>query len=376
MARPRIDLQGLVDDIIAQQPMIVGLGEATHGTSEFYTARAELSFALIRQAKVRLLLFEFDAIASADLDSYINGGNIDLAQALPALGFWITDNYEFRHVLEQLRAYNATTSDKIHLRGIDLQNTTLPVNALLARAEPLGITATEQDLLKRLTKRGARVREMSVDERATVDAVLTRLTTPPGHTPQDDRDALAARSLALQLEYWNGDLRTWYRIHRDAGMAELAQLIIAQLGSPRAVLWAHDFHVAKDVPTLGKNLARGPCCYYAVGFYAYQGNARAWDAESKIGVISHEVPPAPPGSLEGAVTQLTGAPPIAWLPLRRVPSSFAHWLELPRQTYEFGHTYRSIRTLRDIPQSYDAVVVIHTGHPTSPTPTGVRVATP
>ena len=375
MPPPRANLQNLVDDVLAQHPALIGLGEGTYGTREFYTTRGELTLALIRQAGVRLLLFEFDALASDDLDRYINGDNIDLAKALPALRFWITDVYEFRDVLGQLRAYNATATDKVHLRGIDLQDTTLPVDALLSRAASLQLTPEHQALLKRLSRRGAGIRELSTTERATVDALLARLSTPTGHTPDDDRVALAARSLALQLEYWNGDLFAWYTQHHEAGMAELARLLLAQANGPRAVLWAHDVHVAKgDDLRLGGHLAHVDGGYYAVGSYAYQGEARAWDPDEKIGVVPHRFGPAADTDLEGAITRATNARDVAWLPLHSAPAPLRQWLTVPRWTNSFGQAFLDIRELRDIVTSFDALIIVHTSHPTTPTPTGVRVA--
>jgi erythromycin esterase-like protein len=118
--------ENLVDDISRRDPTIIGLGEATHGTAEFVQARGELTLALIRSASVRLLLFEVDAISASALDDYVNGADVDLAKALPALGFWITDTYEFRRFLELVRQYNAGVTDKVHLWGSTSRTRTVP----------------------------------------------------------------------------------------------------------------------------------------------------------------------------------------------------------------------------------------------------------
>lgn len=197
----------------------------------------------------------------------------------------------------------------------------------------------------------------------------------------DLRIALStARSLVLQLEYWIGDMRGEYRRRRDAGMARLASFLTARLGVRRACLWAHDSHITKEpsLHMLGGNLAADPLVrYYRVGLYIHEGSTRAWDAATQIGVIPHALPAAPAYTLEGAVMRATGTPAIAWLPLRTAPAALRSWLDTPRLAREVGAIYtgeEDTLTLRRVRDAFDAVVVIRTGHDSSPTPTGIRKA--
>jgi hypothetical protein len=96
-ARPRAiehvsaDLGRLVLDVTASKPTIVGLGEASHGTSEFFSLRNTLTLELARRAGVRVVLLEFDAIAGVALDDYVTGKDIDIAKAVADLKFWTSD---------------------------------------------------------------------------------------------------------------------------------------------------------------------------------------------------------------------------------------------------------------------------------------------
>jgi len=370
-------LEKLVSDIIANNPKIIGLGEATHGTSEFFSSRGALTLELIRRADVRLLLFEFDAIASATLDDYVNGADVDPAKAVADLGFWISDTYEFLRFLSELREYNAATTKKVRIWGIDLQNTTHPVDVLIGHADQLSISAEEQATLKRLGKKGQDVQELSAAQRSGIDALLSRLRTPRSSSKQDVSIALAARSLASQLDYWTGDMGTWLRKRRDIGMASLATFLVTQVDTPRACLWAHDSHISKQPSEfmLGYHLASA-VRYYSIGFYLYQGSTRAVDTAGEIGVISYPIPVAPKYTLEGVVMDEARMSEIAWLPLRNLPPRLRKWFETPRFSRELGAVYMSeddMMTLHDNSAAFDAVVVIQTGHDSSPTPTGVRV---
>jgi len=374
------DPGGLVAEIARSDVRLIGLGEATHGTAEFVPTRGELTIELMRHAGVGAVLFELDAIAAQKLDDYIQGGDIDLAKAVPALGFWVTDTYEFVHFLEQLRQYNATTADRVHLWGIDVQNTALPVQVLIGNAAALGLSSDDKAALERVSKnRGKPVNELSAAQRAGLTQVLDRVGAPRSASVADVRIALAARSLTVQLGYWDGDMAGHYGERRDAGMASLAHFVVAQTGVKRACVWAHDAHIARHSAgerlNLGQRLAEASDRYYAVGFYLYQGSARAWDAPAEIGVISHPIPPAAPFTVEAAVMAATGAPEVAWISVKRLATALGSWLDTPRFVREIGALYAGEQDsmgVRHIPTAFDALVVIKTGHDSSPTPTGVR----
>lgn len=373
------DLTGLIADIKSRDPVIIGMGEATHGTAEFTTLRGELSLALVRQADVQLLLFEIDAISAAALDDYVNGDNVDIAGAVAALGFWVTDTYEFLHFLELVRTYNAGAARKVHIWGVDVQDTMLPVKTITEHVAHL--SEDEAAALRvAATERGKAVKDLPPPQRAALAALLSRRGTPEGTSRDHLLVAVAARSLALQLQYWDGDLLGQYRRRRDAGMAELAAFLTAQLKVRRACIWAHDGHVTKDgdLPMLGRNLARNPALsYYGIGFYLYEGSARAWDAFAKIGVIPHPISAAAPYMVEGAVMRATGMPAVAWLPLDKLPRVLGDWLATPRLVREVGAVYidDQVPTLRRMREAFDAIVVVRTGHDSTPTATGVRTAT-
>lgn len=373
------ELRGLISDIVDHNPTVIGLGEGTHGTGEFVSAREELTLALIREADVQLILFEIDAINAFPLDDYVNGADVDIAKAVAALGFWVTDTYEFIRFLGRLRDYNEKNADKkIHVGGVDLQNTVRPVAVLVDHASTLMIDANMQAVLQVVaTERAKKVPELPAAQRGDLIALLSRLATPRSEGRDDILVAVAARSLALQLEYWNGDMVGNYRRRRDVGMANLATFIASQRNAKRACLWAHDGHITKEpgLRMLGHNLAADRTTrYYSVGFYLHQGSARAWDPEAAIGVISHPIPEAPPYTVEDVIMRAARMPDIAWIPLRR-HAALQDWLRTPRFVRELGAVYTNLEdmmTLRQVSQAFDAVVVLKTGHDSSPTPTGVR----
>ncbi|MBC7977248.1 MAG: erythromycin esterase family protein [Myxococcales bacterium] len=377
----------LIRDIEQHEPKVVGLGEATHGSAEFVSARAALTFALARQSGLQTILLENDAIVAMEIDRYVNGEDVNIAKVATDLGFWTTDTYEFLQFLGQVRTYNQKlppmSPARLRIWGVDAQETAPPVELLVAHAAELRLSEQEIALLHSLVaKRGAIVKGFDGGQRASLDQLLSRLAVPRGESLRDTQLVVAATSLAIQVGYLDGDVQGLYNARRDAGMAKLAQLIVSATGTKRACFWAHNDHVARvsqvGYQSIGQLLATAfPGRYYPVGFYLFKGSARAWDAEEKIGVISHRFKPAPAFTVEGALMNATRFPDIAWVPFGPLPPTLRSWFKLPRYARELGATSNGeARTmiLFDMPSAFEAAVVIKYVHDSSPTPTGIRKA--
>ncbi|HWU90971.1 MAG TPA: erythromycin esterase family protein, partial [Kofleriaceae bacterium] len=137
---------------LAHGPRVFGLGEANHGTGDFYTRRGELSLALARDGELRYVLLEADAIGMLAIDDYVQGRELAISDAVAKLRFWITDIREFHQFLNDVREYNRGVPGerRVHVMGIDAQRSDPPAALLLAgRAEP-ALTAVDAELLERL----------------------------------------------------------------------------------------------------------------------------------------------------------------------------------------------------------------------------------
>src|SRR6185312_3672380 len=79
------DLSSIIDAV--GDAKIVLLGEASHGTSEFYTVRAELSKRLIKEKGFSIIAVEGDWPPSQHINRYIKGYDqekIDAREVLKA----------------------------------------------------------------------------------------------------------------------------------------------------------------------------------------------------------------------------------------------------------------------------------------------------
>jgi erythromycin esterase len=362
---------------LARGPRVLGLGEANHGTGDFYTRRGELTLA--REGDLHYVLLEADAIGMLAIDDYVQGREIAIAEAVAKLRFWTTDVREFHQFLNDVREYNKGIAPerRVHVMGIDAQRSDPPAAFLLAGRAELALLAADVELLERLAADKAALSKLAAAEVAILEKLLDRLDAVPGKIDLLEvraRAALAARSLRHQLGYVG---KTHTNSLRDAAMADLTMRIL-ELGHPgQAAVWAHQGHVARasddGTVILGQHLARRIPGYYAIAFLSYDGAARAWDAAGEIGVIPHQLGPAPPFNVESVILAAAGSPDIAWVRLDTVSESLKAWLRAPRFVRELGSVVpRSTQILRPFPQAFDAVVVIKRASASTPTPTGER----
>ena len=107
---------------------IVLLGEASHGTSEFYTVRAKLSPMLIEQKGFSAIAVEGDWPSAQHVNRYIKGYNDrtkETPEVLQAFGRWPTwmwANKEIAEFIDWLKMHNDARSpdQKVGFYGIDL----------------------------------------------------------------------------------------------------------------------------------------------------------------------------------------------------------------------------------------------------------------
>src|SRR5262245_16406774 len=102
---------------------IVGLGEETHGTREFFQFKHRMLEFLVKEAGFRVFAIEASYSACQNINDYVMGKMDDGKKALDSQGFWTWNTEEVRAMMDWMRAYNASvTGDrKIKFVGFDIQ---------------------------------------------------------------------------------------------------------------------------------------------------------------------------------------------------------------------------------------------------------------
>src|SRR5215218_994848 len=129
---PTHALQNAQDlDILLNQigdARIVLLGEASHGTAEFYDWRSAISKRLIQEKGFDMIAVEGEWADSYRVNQFIKGGPKDSAQAVSLLRqydrwpTWMWGNYHIASLVTWLNQYNQSKQDreKIGFFGLDV----------------------------------------------------------------------------------------------------------------------------------------------------------------------------------------------------------------------------------------------------------------
>lgn len=303
---------------------IIGLGEATHGTREFFQLKHRIVRYLVEEQGLRLFTMEANLPETMALDNYIVHGEGDALEALAGIHFWTWRTEAVLALVEWLREFNAERplDDRVRFYGIDAQYTTGAVEYLdkfLASAAPDLRKEIQADLAATNDEGNTNDQYMSDHDPEATERLLNRLGTAFEErseafvTATSEREALMARRCLRVIEQARQrriaretDGIQASKVVRDEAMAENLSWVLEHEGADRAVLWAHDSHVCRTAnfgattetaPSLGSYIAdRYGDDYFALGFDFLSGSFSAigigLTPESELSTWSLDGPPA------------------------------------------------------------------------------------
>jgi erythromycin esterase len=289
---------------------IVGLGEATHGTREFFRMKHRIFQYLVEHHNHKAFGFEADFAECIYLNNYVTKGEGDLLDLMKLyMHFWTWRTEEVQELLEWMKNYNMGKNDeeKIHYFGFDCQYTNLHPSLIREYLEPLlsSFWETASPILEQV--KGLSSGDyggMSEEDYNTIKSQLESLEDQ--YTA--NKDQLVANSSTSEYEITKQLFRTFRQAFivryssyggrnnntnwRDFFMAENAQWIADFFGQDTKItLWAHNGHVAKNASwAMGGNLYKSlNDLYQVVGFAFSQGKFTAVGQGSRAGMWVHEI---------------------------------------------------------------------------------------
>lgn len=387
---------------------VVLLGEASHGTSEFYRARAAITRRLIERHGFTIVAMEADWPDAAAIDSYVRQRPGEPMRSTPFTRFptWMWRNRDVDDFVEFLRHHNSGRpfEERVGFYGLDLYSMTSSIAAVLAyldRIDPLAAAEARARYAclapwsrefaaygRASLSKGYALCEAPVT-RALVDLLQKRLQYASRDGEQFFDATQNARLVANAERYYRvmyyGSHESWNL--RDQHMFDTLQHVLAWAGTDRkAVVWAHNSHIGDarftDMGTERGELNIGQLCrqHYGpdaalIGFGTYSGTVAAaseWDAPMEIKAVR----PSRPDSYEALCHQVGQERFL--LDLRRgLDASLRSVLAQPRLERYIGVIYRpeterwSHYSYASLPDQYDGFVWLDETHAVTPLPARV-----
>ena len=262
---------------------LVLIGEASHGTHEFYRERIRITKELISSHGVTGVVVEGDWPDAARVDAYVLGRSAD-PDARRALGgfqrfpAWMWRNTDVAEFIEWLRRHNDRQRDpgrKVRFCGMDLYSLQTSIEAVLSyldRVDPVeaararrryscfddaeGGPAMPGDAGQRYGHAVAYAGKSPCEDEAVAQLVALRAKagtylSQDGWAAEDEQFYAEQNAQLVQdaEEYYHqmyrADVSSWNL--RDAHMAETLDALLAHLerggGPARLVVWAHNSHL-------------------------------------------------------------------------------------------------------------------------------------
>jgi len=377
------------------------LGEASHGTHEFYAERAELTKRLITHHGFAAVVVEADWPDAWRVDRYVRGVSDDADAAGALSGFerfptWMWRNTVVRDFVEWLREHNRAlpASRRTGFYGMDLYSLYRSIASVLAYLD-----RTDPEAARRARARYACFDHYGEDSQAygyaasfgmqasCEDEVVQQLREVNRKMAEtlpvsgEERDQLFyvqqnARLVRNAEEYYRtmfrGRVSSWNL--RDSHMVETLQALEKHLGArgeaPKMIVWAHNSHLGDasatemgdqgewNVGQLARDRWGDKACL--VGFSTHHGSVTAaseWDAPGERKLVR----PGLPGSFEDLFHQteqerfwldLRGEPALAELLSERRLQRAIGVIYQP-QTERISHYFHT-----RLPEQFDALIHI------------------
>ena len=258
------DLDILLKEIDTSR--IVLLGEASHGTSEYYTWRTAISKRLIKEKGFSFIAVEGDWPDSYKVNNFIKAEKKDSNAVITLLKeynrwpTWLWANYEVASLVGWLNEFNQNRSakDEIGFYGLDLFNIAEAANEIMPFLKPSDTAAMnavkkfqqcfkpyandEQQYSKVLSRGIITCKEAANNLWHIVHALAFKKLYTTETDFAMDQDALVVFDGELYLRTRGNAVDAWN--FRDNHMLETINRILKLYGpNSKAIIWAHNNHV-------------------------------------------------------------------------------------------------------------------------------------
>jgi erythromycin esterase-like protein len=278
------------------------IGEASHGTHEFYHHRAEISKLLIKEKGFNCIGLEADWPDTYIVNEYVlNSPNNTSKNATDSLrGYtrfplWMWRNTVMVQFIEWLRQFNFYSTNKCELFGMDLYSLEQSRDAVLAFLDKYDLKMPGLlEIAEKAYKNSSRRRANSKKADDVIKALEQYLIKYP-HFDELFAALQNARCVKGAAEYYTAS-NTWN--YRDIFMVETLKRVMerkSQRCRVKTIIWAHNSHVgdsrythkqSRGELTIGKLIRDhwGLERTVSIGFTTYNGFVTAadeWDLPCK-----------------------------------------------------------------------------------------------
>lgn len=304
---------------------ILGAGEGTHGTHEFFAFKHRLFRFLVEEMGYTVFAIEDGIYGAALIQQYIQTGQGDPRAILKDEFHDVFQVQELLDLIEWMRQYNSTHGNRLTFAGFDSQQLDAFVRGIRETASRYGFNGFAP-LTEYTSPANDSTGQAFTDTRKIADSIVAHMPAKPANIPGKEWEQAVwyLRNVRAGLHQFTA--KNWLAAinTRDSMMAENVRRIETLHPGEKILLWAHNGHVGyrhgavKRYQTLGGHLKK----YYGdlyrnLGFSAGAGSYRARTEKDNLMRADHALSSPPRGSIEWQLHN-TGLPLLCFS-TRRLP---------------------------------------------------------
>jgi len=352
---------------------VFGLGEATHGTHEFFAFKHRMLQFLVKENGIKTFVIEGDFAGTQIMNDYVLYGKGDVNKGLTGIGFGVWMTGEVVDMVNWIRSYNAVQApeNKVTFWGCDMQWGSSAIANLKDFLNPIGLfTPTMEKGLVALNKY---VQSLTKPEKEDIRKAVNELMTVSFTGVDSVRAAVYkhdVRELQQLMEYIDAK-STFFPAKqsdlRDQFMAENCEWIYNLNKQKKMMIWAHNSHINRSSGSdsfkrMGIFLSKvWSESYYAMGFDFYKGTMRTFDMKQRKNVAV-ELPVSKVNSTGAIFAQCQASNFILDLKSASADLDIGKFLNSKTQPGSYGSSNTTTPTPHYIEHklfdTYDAVIFI------------------
>ena len=388
------DPESNLDDLeplrqIVGDARVVSLGEATHGTSEFFRMKHRILRFLVKEMGFTAFAIEASMPASFKVNEHVQAGTGNPDERLEGLGFWVWNTQEVLNQIRWMRDYNQAQNQNVGFYGFDMQYPKMAMEVVvdfIDEVDPDTVATVQNHYSCYRTY----VLSESRDYENAADSTLQRCREGVEAVSQlldEERNVYTSRAGERRFSFVRQHARVVAQSERsdrlnrgnnhenvrDSAMARNVQWLLDYLGpDSKIVLWAHNAHVSEAGvqytsmgthldESLGENLA-------SIGFSFLEGRANAVDRGIEAVNVPTPANSSPTSYYEYYFASADASPFLLDLRLAQKGTDESGWLYGPKQLRSIGAVYDPDHPKRyfyetNLVSEFDAMIYIEQSTP-------------
>lgn len=342
---------------------IVALGEATHGTHEFFTMKRRITECLARHHGFTLFAMEANLPQAAAIGDFVRSGVGDPGALVKGLVIWPWTTEELRDLVTWMREFRAA-GGVMDFAGLDIQMPGAAMRHVLdfLRLHDATRVAETEAMYRRMTSGSMPVADASREAQVILDSLVASRGRYTAATAADVDALLLHARFVRQSFDWRNDPS---QLAREVAMADNLQWYLERRpADTRVVVWAHNGHLRRHPGALGGVLSqRFADELVTIAFTTAAGSYHAEAPDRSVQVFPLTAP------AEGSVEAVFAATELSRFLLDLRPArrgEAAAWLT-ERRPYRFIGTQGGARqfTQGALAELFDAVVYFRDSRPST-----------